>query len=233
MNTVAEVTTKHTPQTFREQVAFVAARAKERLPEAVNGRLEGAVKLVLAHDVTRLEDGTIEVGSCTDPLKTYRLVGDTCTCEDWQHGKAPGGWCRHRIAAGIDKRVRETLTAEPAPHEARATEPVHGIAREHVVVLHGKEYVLYAGLIAQARQQGLTSLKAEFISVTETLALAKATAVFADGRVFQEASDSSPDNVGKQVRPHWPRMALVRAKARALRDALGIGACSLEELGEA
>jgi hypothetical protein len=107
-------------QTFRAIVAEVAARAKERLPERINGRLEGAVRLVLAHDVTRLEDGTIAVGSCTDPLKTYHLVGTTCECQDFP--RAPEGWCRHRIAAGIDKRVREvlpltpqTLTAAPAP----------------------------------------------------------------------------------------------------------------------
>jgi hypothetical protein len=81
--------------TFRALVADVAARAKALLPQSINGRLEGAVKLVLAHDVTRLDDGTIEVGSCTDPLKTYHLVGQTCTCEDFAHGKAPEGWCRH------------------------------------------------------------------------------------------------------------------------------------------
>jgi hypothetical protein len=102
-------------QQFRALVAEVAARAKEKLPQAVNGRLEGAIKLVLAHDVTRQVDGTIEVGSCTDPLKTYRLVGTTCECKDFIDGKAPEGWCRHRIAAGIAKRVRELLPPAPEP----------------------------------------------------------------------------------------------------------------------
>jgi hypothetical protein len=60
-------------QIFRETVALVAARAKERLPASVNGRVESAVKLVLAHDVTPEADGSITVGSSTDPLKTYRL----------------------------------------------------------------------------------------------------------------------------------------------------------------
>jgi hypothetical protein len=126
----------------------------------------------------------------------------------------------------------DVTAADPKP-EPPTTEAVQGIDARYVVTLHGKDYILYAGLVALAHQRGLRSLKAEFISVTETMALAKAEAVFADGRIFQEASDSSPDNVGKQVRPSWPRMALVRAKARCLRDALAISACSLEELGEA
>ena len=66
------------PQTFRALVADVAARAKARLPEAVNGRVESAVKLVLAHDVLFLDDGTVEVGSASDPLKTYTLAGHAC-----------------------------------------------------------------------------------------------------------------------------------------------------------
>jgi hypothetical protein len=97
--------------TFRQVVADVAARAKEKLPQTINGRLEGAIKLVLAHDVTPQADGSIVVGSCTDPLKTYRLVGTACECADFP--RAPEGWCRHRIAAGIHKRVRELLPVVP------------------------------------------------------------------------------------------------------------------------
>ena len=98
-----------TPSTFRETVALVAARAKEKLPEAVNGRVESAVKLVLGHDVEPQADGSILVGSSSDPMKTYRLQGTACTCQDFAYGKAPGGWCAHRIAAGIHKRVQEEL----------------------------------------------------------------------------------------------------------------------------
>jgi hypothetical protein len=107
-------------QSFREIVAQVAERARAILPQTVNGRIEGAIKLVLAHDVTLCADGSIEVGSCTDPLKVYRLVGQTCECKDFTDGKAPDGWCRHRIAAGIDKRVRELLPEAPEP-EPQAT----------------------------------------------------------------------------------------------------------------
>jgi hypothetical protein len=102
-------------QTFRALVADIATRAKARLPEAVNGRIESAVKLVLVQDVTPQDDGSILVGSSTDPLKTYRLEGTSCECQDFTRGQAPDGWCQHRIAAGIAKRVQELLPPEPAP----------------------------------------------------------------------------------------------------------------------
>jgi hypothetical protein len=102
-------------QTFRALVADVAARAKEKLPTAVNGRVESAARLVLLHDVQPQADGSILVGLSTDPLKTYRLEGTTCTCQDFQHGKGIEGWCQHRIAAGIHKRVQELLPQEPEP----------------------------------------------------------------------------------------------------------------------
>jgi hypothetical protein len=127
----------HTPppparQTFRQAVAQVAAQAKAKLPAAVNGRVESAVKLVLAHDVTPQADGTIEVGSTSDPLKIYRLQGTTCECQGFMYGKAPEGWCAHRIAAGIDKRVRELLptpAAEPlAPAAVDTATPAEPVA---------------------------------------------------------------------------------------------------------
>jgi hypothetical protein len=61
------------------------------------------------------DDGTVEVGSASDPLKTYTLAGQACDCQDFAYGKAPEGWCAHRIAAGIQKRVQELL---PEPQEA-------------------------------------------------------------------------------------------------------------------
>ena len=110
--------------TFRSLVADIAAKAKARLPQAVNGRVESAAKLVLLHDVTPQDDGTILVGSSTDPCKQYRLVGDTCECLDWQHGKAPDGWCKHRISAGIAKRVQELMPQAPTMETAMAPAPL-------------------------------------------------------------------------------------------------------------
>lgn len=98
--------------------------------------------------------------------------------------------------------------------------------------IHGKDFIQYEGLLALAHEQGLVELAAGFISVTATLALAEARAVFKDGRKFWDAGDATPNNVHPQVKAHFPRVALTRAKARVLRDALNIGMVSVEELEE-
>ena len=111
------MTTSTDRQTFRQLVAEIAAKAKATLPTQVNGRIESAVKLVLSHDVTVLDDGSIEVGSASDPLKVYRLTGQSCDCQDFAYGQAPDGWCQHRIAAGIARRVQQLLPVIPEPLE--------------------------------------------------------------------------------------------------------------------
>jgi hypothetical protein len=117
-------TTLTARQTFRELVAEVAEKAKAKLPTAVNGRIESAVKLVLMHDVMPQADGSILVGSSSDPLQAYLLVGTACECQDFTRGQAPDGWCQHRIAAGIQKRVRELLPPEPAPDSVGRPTPM-------------------------------------------------------------------------------------------------------------
>jgi len=122
-------------QAFRDAVAQVAAKAKEKLPTAVNGRVESAVKLVLAGDVFFKDDGTIEVGSASHPETVYTLAGHACDCQDFAYGKAPEGWCQHRIAAGIAKRVGEVLAQGPAAvtpatpsQPALSAEPLQGMS---------------------------------------------------------------------------------------------------------
>jgi hypothetical protein len=107
---------------YRALVADVAARAKAILPAQVNGRIEKAVALVLQGDVEPQEDGSIVVHSATDATRRYVLQGTSCTCADYERGQAPSGWCAHRIASGIRKRVHELLP-QSTPVE---TAPVHG-----------------------------------------------------------------------------------------------------------
>jgi hypothetical protein len=114
-----------TRQAWREAVTEIAGRAKATLPEC-NGRVESAVKLVLAGDVELLADGKAKVASQSNGTVAYYIVNGTCECKDFP--RAPSGWCKHRIAAGIQKRAHTLVQnkrsagtngqAEPAQTQA-------------------------------------------------------------------------------------------------------------------
>jgi len=95
-------------QAWREAVAEVAERAKAALPEC-NGRVESAVKIVLAGDVELLPDSKAKVASQSNGTTTYHVVNGECSCKDYP--KATQGMCKHRIAYGIYKRAM-TLTKQ-------------------------------------------------------------------------------------------------------------------------
>jgi len=96
-----------TREQFRQALAELASKARASLPDA-NGRIDAAVKLVLAGDVELLPDGTAQVASSTDPLTRY-LVNGTCPCRDF--AQAPSHLCRHRLAAIFARRAHATLPA--------------------------------------------------------------------------------------------------------------------------
>ena len=87
-------------------------------------------------------------------------------------------------------------------------------------------------LLALAHQHGLAALETTVVQCSPTWAVCQCTARFQDGRTFPDGGDASPDNVAKHLRPHFVRLAATRASARALRRALNISACSVEEVGE-
>jgi hypothetical protein len=222
-------------QLFTNPVISVAAQAKAALPEA-NGRVDRARDLVLGGLVSRNADGTFSVHSQSEHGKSYTITAEGCQCPDAE--KAPHGRCKHIICTWLWRKARKVL--EQQSGEAASTEPtspveVSGITTAHIPVqflteIHGKQFVQYAGLLAMAHERGLVNLSASFISVSSDLALAEATAEFADGKLFKECADATPGNVGPTVRAHYPRIAATRAKARCLRDALNISVCSLEEM---
>ena len=104
------------------------------------------------------------------------------------------------------------------------------IPREFTVDIKGKTHVLYTGLVIAARHDGLVSLSADWTYNDAELSLAHAVCTFAGGRRYEESGDASPSNVSKGISLHFRRVALTRAKARCLRDALGISECSVEEM---
>src|SRR5215471_16506389 len=87
---------------WRQAVAEIAEKAKVTLPEC-NGRVDSAVKIVLAGDVELQADGTAKVASQSNGTTAYFVVNGECPCKDY--AKAPSNWCKHRIAAGIQKRA--------------------------------------------------------------------------------------------------------------------------------
>jgi hypothetical protein len=104
---------------WRQAVAEIAAKAKETLPEC-NGRVDKAVAMVLNGDVELLEGGKAKVASQSNGTTVYHVVNGECTCKDFP--RAPSGWCKHRIAAGLAKRVAARVRAQlDAPANGQAT----------------------------------------------------------------------------------------------------------------
>ena len=77
---------------WREAVAEIADKAKAKLPEC-NGRVDSAVKIVLAGDVELLPDGTAKVASQSNGTTAYHIVNGHCDCKDF--AKAPHGFYKH------------------------------------------------------------------------------------------------------------------------------------------
>ena len=106
---------------WREAVAEIADKAKATLPQC-NGRVESAVKIVLAGDVELLEGGKAQVASQSNGQTVYHVVNGECTCKDYP--KAPSGWCKHRIAAGMQKRATALAKQKlDAPANGQAETP--------------------------------------------------------------------------------------------------------------
>jgi hypothetical protein len=103
---------------WRAAVVEIAAKAHEKLPEC-HGRIESAVKIVLAGDVELLPDGTAKVLSQSNGTTAYHVVNGTCSCKDF--AKAPHQFCKHRLSAAIARRAQELTTAKlgtPAINQA-------------------------------------------------------------------------------------------------------------------
>ncbi len=227
---------------FREAVEAVADKARTALPE-LNGRVERAIQIILNGDLSITPDGEGTIASQSNGNGAYAVgKGEFCSCKD--HPKAPKFLCKHILAyhiyrksVALAKQKLEAQAESPRPEAMSPESPVEAsgtttapIPAQFLTTIHGKQFVQYAGLLTMAHERGLVNLSAHFISVTDTIALAEATAEFADGKTFMEGADASPSNVNAKIRPHFPRMALTRAKARALRDALNISMAAVEEM---
>ncbi|MDQ3855415.1 MAG: hypothetical protein M3281_03370 [Chloroflexota bacterium] len=107
--------------------------------------------------------------------------------------------------------------------------------REFIIERQGKSFVLYAGLLEEAHEQGLKEITTSLIQLptpgNRNVAVCHAVVETDRGR-FTGIGDASPDNVPSIMKPHIIRMAETRAKARALRDAVNVGVAAIEELAD-
>src|SRR5262245_27846261 len=87
---------------WREAVATVAERAKAMLPQC-HDRIDHAVTLVLAGEVTMSSDGTARVASQCNGATQYHIVNGLCDCTVFP--TAYEGWCQHRLAHAMAKRA--------------------------------------------------------------------------------------------------------------------------------
>jgi hypothetical protein len=152
-------------QAWREAVAEIADKARAKLPEC-SGRVDSAVKIVLAGDVELLADGTAKVASQSNGSTAYRVVNGECPCKDF--AKAPHQFCKHRLSAAIARRVQEltkqrlaqldnvTPQGEATPAQSLPEAPVsitlkatlHG--HEVMVTLRGVDFASVKAQVEQA-----------------------------------------------------------------------------------
>src|SRR5690349_19962964 len=108
------------------------------------------------------------------------------------------------------KRVEGLLSqdeTEPSPSGA-TPEPPHGadpttslpeastkVPAQYLVMIQGKPFIRFAGLLQMAHEQGLTALQEAWTYNDAELSLAHAVALFKDGRRFEGSGDATVTNV--------------------------------------
>jgi hypothetical protein len=123
--------------------------------------------------------------------------------------------------------------------QIRPDERETSVKKEFIVERQGRSFVLYAGLLDLAHQQGLRSIRTELIQAPSEangrVAICSALVVLErEGleRTFTAVGDAAHNNVAPAMQNCLVRMAETRAKARALRDAVNVGVAAFEELSD-
>src|SRR5580658_8534283 len=111
--------------------------------------------------------------------------------------------------------------------------------KEFIVERQGRAFVMYAGLLNLAHENGLRSIRTDLIQAPTLengyVAICAATVVLdkaGNEQIYTGIGDAAENNVGPAMRASLIRMAETRAKARALRDAVNVGVSAFEELNE-
>ena len=212
--------------TFTDVLRTTVAALQAAHPERV-GEIARAHAAIIEGHVVRVDADNGQVLSRNG--STWYTTNGRCDCQAGAFGKR----CRHLSAWKLYQHVQKQYATMQTP--APAPVPVPGLdpcLTRHLVVIQGKPFVRYAGLLDLAHQRGLVALTADWTYNDAELSLAHAVATFQDGRRFEESGDATPANTNRKVAVHFRRVALTRAKARVLRDALGVDLVAVEELAD-
>lgn len=190
-----------------------------------NAEAESLKVYQVSDDVFHVESSEGEI--CYKVRQNGKL---TCPCRDYtiHVGRDPEYRCKHILA--VLNSEAERLTSSQIQSDSRVK-----LEKKYIINLHGKDFVLYAGLLDLAHQKGLLKLEVEPIQYPTKdngmEAIVKAVAVSRSGAVYCDLGDSNPSNTNKAISQHVLRMASTRAKARVLRDFTNVGMTAVEELG--
>jgi hypothetical protein len=181
-------------QAWREAVAEMAEKARTKLPEC-SGRVDSAVKIVLAGDVKLQADGTARVASPSKSQTVYHVANGVCSCQDF--AKAPHRFCTHRLAAAITRRAQELIKAkveaaiaggQPTPAQPDApTAPLPEVPVSITLkaTMHGHE------VMVTLRGVDFTSVKAQVEQASQWLSVQAPAQPPAQG-MTQPANEDSP-----------------------------------------
>lgn len=107
------------------------------------------------------------------------------------------------------------------------------IKREFIVNRQGRDFVLYSGLLDAAHEKGLGGIRTTIVQIPDEVnghvAIVHATVIGPNGEEFHGIGDADQNNVSRMMLPHLLRMAETRAKARALRDLVNVGAALADD----
>jgi hypothetical protein len=107
------------------------------------------------------------------------------------------------------------------------------VSSDYVITRRGVDYVLFTGLLVEAHQRGLRSIRTRMLRLPSAengrWAVCQASVTTARG-TFTALGDAHPGNAGRADPSTLLLLAQVRAKAHALCDALNLNLNPIEDL---
>jgi predicted nucleic acid-binding Zn finger protein len=185
--------------------------------------------------VLQSEDGQFFVESAKGKVLYNVALDDernTCTCGDWATNikKDSNFRCKHILA------VMNAIPKKEVEGAQFCERLVPRLDDRFMTNIKGKDFVLYAGVLDLATQNGLLKLEVELLQYPSkengNEAICRAVAEGKSGHVFSDIGDANPNNCASMIAKHLIRMASTRAKGRCLRDMCNIGIACLEELAD-